>query len=319
MPPPERNAVEPVIDSHVHVWDPRRVHYPWLVDAPALNRRFNLRDIDAELNAAGVVAVILVQAADQSEDTELMLEIAAADERVAGVVGWIPLRDPILAERSLDRWKDDPIVGVRHLIHRDPDPDLLADRHIDHVLAMLAERNLTFDACAESEHLLRLVPALAQRHPTLTLVIDHLAKPPIAAGEWDPWAQLLADAAACENTVVKLSGLNTAAAPGTSSADYQRYIDHALDVFGPRRTMYGGDWPFALLAADSYTEVWRQLRVCLDGLDPGDRHEVLAGTAQRVYRLSAPGLRQLGEDGTLSHAPVYPTDALHLDRPGRLR
>jgi len=147
---------------------------------------------------------------------------------------------------------------------------------------------------------LELQSLLAERPPTLTLVIDHLAKPPIAAGDWDPWAHLLADAAACENTVVKLSGLNTAAAPGASSADYQRYIDHALDVFGPRRTMYGGDWPFALLAADSYTEVWRHLRVCLDGLDPGDRHEVLAGTAQRAYRLSAPGLRQLGEGGTLS-------------------
>ncbi len=109
-------------------------------------------------------------------------------------------------------------------------------------------------------------------------------------GGWQPWAQLLADAAEATNTAVKLSGLNTAAAPGASPADYQRYVDHALDVFGPERTMYGGDWPFALLAANSYTEIWRDLRACLNGLDHAERHAVLAGTAQRVYRLSIPTL-----------------------------
>jgi L-fuconolactonase len=282
--------VEPVIDSHVHVWDPARVHYAWLADAPELDRRLDLSDVEPELDTAGVVAVVLVQAADDLEDTELMLEIAAAHDRVAGVVGWVPLLDRVVAERSLDRWNGDAIVGVRHLIHRDPDPDLLADRRIDDVLTMLAERNLTFDVCAESEHLLRLVPRLAERHPDLTLVIDHLAKPPIARGGWQPWAGLLAAAAGATNTVVKLSGLNTAASPGASTADYRRYVEHALHVFGPQRMMYGGDWPFALLAADSYAGIWRDLRACLDGLDAVDRHEVLAGTAQRVYRLSVPAI-----------------------------
>jgi L-fuconolactonase len=74
--------------------------------------------------------------------------------------------------------------------------------------------------------------------------------------------------------------------PGASTAAYRAYVDHALDVFGPERTMYGGDWPFALLAADSYTEIWRNLRACLDDLDQADRHAVLAGTAQRAYRLT---------------------------------
>ena len=171
-----------------------------------------------------------------------------------------------------------------------PIPTCSPTRRIDDVLAMLAERNLTFDVCAESEHLLRIVPGLAERHPQLTLVIDHLAKPPIATGEWQPWAQLLTDAAEATNTAVKLSGLNTAAAPGASAADYQRYVDHALDLFGPERTMYGGDWPFALLAANSYTEIWRDLRACLNGLDHAERHAVLASTAQRVYRLSIPAL-----------------------------
>jgi L-fuconolactonase len=281
----QHDSSEAVIDSHVHVWDPHRVHYRWLAEAPALDRRFELSDVEAELRAAGVVAVVLVQAADDLDDTRLMLELAASNTRVAGVVGWIPLVDPIAAEHALDNWSDEPIVGVRHLIHRDPNADLLADPRIDDVLEMLAERSLTFDVCAESVHLLRLVPGLAERHPNLTLVIDHLAKPPIASRGWHPWARLLADVAAAPNTVVKLSGLNTAAAPGDAAADYRRYVDHALDVFGPERAMYGGDWPFALLAANSYTEIWHDLRACLDDLDQHDRRAVLAGTAQRVYRL----------------------------------
>lgn len=281
------DAEPAVIDAHVHVWDPARVHYPWLAEARPLDRRFDLGDVEAELDAAGIGAVVLVQAADDPDDTRFMLEIAAADARVAGVVGWVPLLDPIGAERALAGWHDQPIVGVRHLIHRDPDPDLIADPRIDDVLAMLAERHLTFDVCAETEHLLRLVPGLADRHPNLTLVIDHLAKPPIAASGWQPWAQLLADAAAMPNTVVKLSGLNTAAARGASADDYRRYVDHAIEAFGPDRVMYGGDWPFALLAADSYTQIWRDLRACLDDLDQAGRRAVLAGTAQRVYRLPA--------------------------------
>lgn len=287
----QHQPVEAVIDSHVHVWDPTRVHYPWLAEARSLDRRFDLSDVEPELDAAGIGAVVLVQAADAPDDTRFMLEVAAASERVAGVVGWVPLLDPIAAGRALERWREQPVVGVRHLIHRDPDPDLLADRRIDDVLAMLAEHRLTFDVCAETEHLLKLVPGLAERHSNLTLVIDHLAKPPIAAGGWQPWAQLLTDAAAAPNTVVKLSGLNTAAAPGASSDAYRRYVDHALEVFGPERTMYGGDWPFALLAADSYTEIARDLLACLDGLDGVDRHAVLAGTAQRVYRLTVPACR----------------------------
>jgi L-fuconolactonase len=279
-------ANEVVIDSHVHVWDPTRVEYPWMVDAPTLERRYDLGDVEDEHRRAGVVAVVLVQAADNTADTELMLEIAADDPRVAGVVAWLPLLDPAGAEAQLDRWVGRPIVGARHLIHRDPNPDLLADPRIDDVMTLLAERHLTFDVCAESLPLLRLVPGLAERHPNLTLVIDHLAKPPIATHGWQPWAQLLADAATAPNTVVKLSGLNTAALGGGSAAEYRRYVDHALDAFGPGRTMYGGDWPFALLAASSYDEVWRDLRECLDELDDADLGAVLAGTAQRVYGLS---------------------------------
>jgi L-fucono-1,5-lactonase len=275
-----------VVDSHVHVWSSERADYAWLGDVPQLPRTVELDEFWPEQAALGVRQVVLVQAADNVADTENMLRTARLHGQVAGVVAWVPLRDARAADALLERWRDEPVVGVRHLVHRDPDPDLLRDPTVHETLDLLGERGLTFDVCAETPRLLGLVPDLAVRHPGLTLVVDHLGKPPIRDRGWEPWASLLAAAAEAPNVVAKLSGLSTAAAVGWTSADLAPYVEHALDVFGPRRLMYGGDWPFALLAASSYTEVWDGVHGTIESLADDDQRAVLAGTACRVYGLS---------------------------------
>ena len=278
-----------VIDAHVHVWDASLLTYPWLPEVPALAHRYTLADVLPSFDAVGVSGCVLVQAADHEGDTELMLATAAAHpDRVLGVVGWVPLTEPRRAELLLDRWSGQALVGVRHLIHRDPDPRLLLRPEVDDTLAILAERGLAFDACAESLQLLELVPELAARHPGLRVVVDNLAKPPIRDREWQPWAALLAEAASLPNVVAKLSGLNTAAAPTWSSADFLPYVEHALDVFGPDRVLYGGDWPFALLAAADYAAIWSGINECLDDLSEAERNAVLHDNAVAAYEL--PGL-----------------------------
>jgi L-fuconolactonase len=270
----------------MHVWRADRAAYPWLADVPSISRTFDVGDVADEQAVVGVTDVVLVQAADNVDDTENMLRAAQRYAQVAGVVAWVPLREPDGTEALLDRWRHERIVGVRHLVHRDPDPNFLRDPAVNEVLDLLSGRGLAFDVCAETTHLLGLIPGLAERHPQLTLVVDHLGKPPIRERGWEPWASRLADAAEAPNVVAKLSGLNTAAAPGATRDDYAPYVEHALDVFGPDRVMYGGDWPFALLAAASYQQIWEPLRGCLDALDVGARHAVLAGTARRTYRLA---------------------------------
>lgn len=277
-----------VVDAHVHVWRPDSAPYPWLGAIPQLRRAFELTDVAAEQAEAGVGEVVLVQAADNVEDTANMLRVAAEQPRVAGIVAWVPLDDLPAAGRLLDGWRGARVVGVRHLVHREPDPDWLLGRHVQVGLSELADRGLTFDVCAESEHLLGLVPELARRHPGLTLVVDHLGKPPIARRGWQPWADLLAAAAAAPNVVAKVSGLNTAAAAGWTAQDLQPYVEHAVQVFGAERLLYGGDWPFALQAADSYLQIWHGIRDCLDALSPSALQQVLSGTARRVYRLADP-------------------------------
>jgi L-fuconolactonase len=280
----------PAVDAHQHVWDPARADYPWTPELDRLRRPFDHADVVAEQAEVGVGATVLVQAADNLDDTANMLRVARAHPQVAGVVAWVPLDDPAAAARLLDGWHRaaEPVVGVRHLVHREADPDWLLRPQVQDGLAVVAERGLTFDVCAETVPLLRHVPTLAERHPELSLVVDHLGKPPIRAHGWQPWADLLAVAAEVPNVTAKLSGLNTAADPARwSSADFQPYVDHALEVFGPYRLLYGGDWPFALLAADSYTQIWAGIRGCLDGLNPEQLRAVLGDTARRVYGLPA--------------------------------
>ena len=112
-------VIDEVVDAHVHVWDPRRIHYPWMAETPPLARPFGLDDVAHAHTRHGIVQVVLVQAADDVDDTELMLETARSHPQVAGVVGWVPLRDPRTAADLIERWRDAPVVGFRHLAHRD--------------------------------------------------------------------------------------------------------------------------------------------------------------------------------------------------------
>lgn len=276
-----------VVDAHQHLWNLERVDYPWLTaEFGAIFRTFEERELEPQLAAAGVDKTVLVQAADSVEDTDFMVEVADRWSRVAGIVGWVPLDRPGEAATELDRRSKDPrFVGVRHLIHNEPDPDWVLREPVLESLGLLAERGLTFDVVAVLPRHLEHVATLAERHPDLRLVIDHLAKPPIMDRGWEPWSELLERAAAHPNVFAKLSGLNTAADPDSwTAADLEPYVDRALELFGPSRLMYGGDWPVAILAGD-YAKVWAETKVVLSALSQADQDLILGGTATDFYRL----------------------------------
>lgn len=274
-----------IVDAHLHVWDTRRAAYDWLADAPALGSAYGIGDARTDLRTLGVGDVVLVQAADNLDDTAHMLDVARSEPIVAGVVAWAPMDDPGRLEATIAGWADEPVVGLRHLIHRDPDPEWLIRADVHDSLDILGSRGLTFDVCAETTALLALVPTVAGAHPSTTFVVDHLGKPPVRERGWEPWASLLRDAATCPNVVVKLSGLNTAAGPDWSAADLVPYVEHARTCFGAERMMFGGDWPFALLNATSYAHVAGGLLEAIASWTEYEREAVLSSTARRVYRL----------------------------------
>ena len=280
----------PVIDAHQHFWNLDRVAYPWLTAMGGpICRNFEPPELIPQLAAAGVDATVVVQAMDSAADTAYMLEQAAAHPFIAAVVGWVPLDRPDEAAAALDRYLSGEhgrarFAGVRHLIHEEPDPDWLLRETVIEGLRLLAELGLTFDVVAQVRHL-RHVPVLAERVPGLRMVIDHLGKPPIAAGQWEPWASLLRAAADCPGVHAKISGLGTEAHPDTwTASDLQRYVDHAIDVFGPGRLMFGSDWPVSVLAG-GYPKVWPETGKVLSGLPADDRAQIYGGTAMRFYHL----------------------------------
>ncbi|GAB2511701.1 amidohydrolase family protein [Nocardia heshunensis] len=276
------------VDAHVHIWDidggKFDVEYDWLEKtSDVLSRTYTLGDLEPQLSEFGVGALVLVQAADSLAETRALIDAAEHAPLPATVVGWLPLHDPARTAAELDP-PHPALVGVRHMIHRDPDPEWLLRHEVSESLGLLADSGLVFDAVAERPDLVAQIPVIAAAHPALTIVLDHLGKPPIAERGWQPWADLLAEAAACPNVVAKLSGLATASAPGFTAADWQPYVDHALSVFGPDRLLAGGDWPFTLTAA-SYRTVWRTTLDTLATLSPTDRDAVLSENARRIYRL----------------------------------
>jgi L-fuconolactonase len=276
-----------IIDAHQHFWNLDQVEYPWLTpqDGP-IYRSFEEPDLEPMLAEAGVDRTVIVQSMDSYADTKYMTAVAERWPRIAGIVAWAPLTRPGEAAEVLDGYAADPrIVGIRHLIHDEPDPDWLLRADVQEGLGLLAGRDLTFDVVAVLPRHLEHVPYLSERHPELRMVVDHLAKPPVAARGWEPWASLLRTAAENPNVYTKLSGLNTAADWASWTADDLRpYAELAFEVFGPERIMYGGDWPISVLAGD-YPKVWAETQKLLTDLTDAERGEVLGGTAARFYGL----------------------------------
>lgn len=277
-----------MIDTHQHLWKPSERRYEWL-DAAGLplNADFGPEDVAADVAAAGITATVLVQAADSYEDTMYMLSVAARAPVVRGVVAWAPLDRTAEAEAALDLYAASPVVrGVRVLNHNYGDPRWLLRDEVDAGLRLLAPRGLALDVVSVLPGHLIVLAELAQRHPELTLVLDHMAKPDIGAKRWEPWASLMADVAARPNVSVKLSGLNTASAPGWTWNDWLPYVDHAVEHFGSKRIMLGSDWPVATLAGD-FAGVWKAQREVIGHLTHEQQDDILFRSAIRAYSLEA--------------------------------
>ncbi|GAA2378092.1 amidohydrolase family protein [Streptomyces carpaticus] len=281
-----------VIDAHHHVWDLAVRPQEWL-DAPELapiRRGFALAELLPHAREAGVDGTVLVQTVTVPEETPELLALAAEREAgglVAGVVGWTELRDPAIAD-TLAALRALPggarLSGIRHQVQGEADPHWLLRADVQRGLAAVAAAGLVYDLVILPHQLPAATRAAALR-PELTFVLDHLGKPPIAAGQREPWARDLRRFAALPNTTAKLSGLVTEADwRHWTVADLRPYADVALEAFGPGRLMAGSDWPVCTLAA-GYGRVMETAATLTGALAPAERAAVLGGTASRVYGL----------------------------------
>lgn len=276
-----------MIDAHHHLWDPSRRSYPWMTGAALdpIRHAYTVDDLRAVTKAAGVHATVLVQTVSSWEETEEFLAAARDEPLIAGVVGWVDLTAPDVAEQLAVVRESGPLVGIRHQVEGEPDDEWLLRPDVLRGLAAISAAGLAYDLLVTPAQL-PAAASVAARLPELSFVLDHAAKPPIAAGEWEPWAGAVAALAERENVHCKLSGLVTEADWAAWQVGHlQRYVEHVLDAFGPERVLFGSDWPVCELAA-SY-EVVVDTAVELTGsLSDSERLAVFEHNARRVYSLS---------------------------------
>jgi L-fuconolactonase len=277
-----------IVDAHHHFWDPAVVAHQWLTDELAvIRRRFGPEDLAPELAAAGVEATILVQTRSSLDESREFLALAGSSSFVRGVIGWVDLTDPAIAD-VLAQLRAGPggerLVGIRHQVHDEPDAAWLTRSDVRRGIRAVGAAGLAYDLLVRARELPAAVE-LGRTLPDVRFVVDHLAKPPIAAGAVEPWSTLIGAFGSLDNVVCKVSGLVTEAAWTTWRVqDLRPYVDRALEVFGAGRLIFGSDWPVCLLAA-GYGEVLETARQLADGLSPSERVAVFAGNAVATYRL----------------------------------
>jgi L-fuconolactonase len=271
------------IDAHQHFWRYDAADYDWIEPGSVLCRDHLPQHLHAELAARGLDGCVAVQARQTEAETRWLLDLARADPRILGVVGWIDLRAPDL-ERRLDAYADEPALkGFRHVVQAEPDGFLAQPAFIRGVRAVLA-RGYAYDILIQARQAPQ-VPAFLDQVGEGRLILDHLAKPDIARGQWSPWAEDLAAIARYDHVVCKVSGLVTEADHATwTPAQLTPYLDHALAAFGPQRLLYGSDWPVCRLAGD-YPTVHDLVAEWAARACPEHLGQLFGGAARAAYGL----------------------------------
>ncbi len=277
------------IDAHHHLWTLDRHDMSWLDDPPLrpIRRDFGLADLAAAVAGQQIGQTVVVQTIASVAETVDLLAVAAASELVAGVVGWVDLTDDAVGE-ELAALRERPdgtgLVGIRHLVQGEPDPDWLARPDVLRGLGQVAQAGLVYDLLTLPPQLPAALRAVVDV-PELTFVVDHLSKPPIASGEREPWETRIRALATRDNVVCKLSGMVTEADwTGWSVDDLRPYAEVVLEAFGPDRVMFGSDWPVCTLAA-TYEQVLGAAETLTANLTAAEREAVFSGTARRIYGL----------------------------------
>ena len=273
------------IDAHQHYWKVSRGDYGWLTpDLQVLYRDYMPEDLLPYLKEHHLDGTIVVQAAPTWEETEYLLALAESTESILGVVGWVDLNDEDYVNHSERFLKHPKMVGFRLMIQEMSDANAILEPHYVDALRWFAKKEVPIDLLVVSHQLEPLIQLLDQV-PGLRGVIDHIAKPRIADQIREPWAAQMKELAKHENLYCKLSGMVTEADhDGWKPDDFAFYIQHVLELFGPRRVMFGSDWPVCLLAA-SYDQVIAVLMEAIPAhFTDQDKERLFGLNAKEFYR-----------------------------------
>lgn len=280
----------PIVDSHVHLWNPERYRMPWLDAAPAINRRMELPEYEAATEGVQIEGLVYLEV-DVARPYSLLeardlVRLAERDGRILGIVPWAPLEFGERARYYLEELTalGPKIKGVRRIVQGEPDPEFCLQPDFVRGNQLLAEFGLRSDICCTFRQLGPNVE-LVRRCPETQFILDHIAKPNIRGHEMEPWASQMRELASLPNVVCKISGVVTEADHATwTIQEIEPYVWHALEVFGEDRVVFGSDWPVATLAAD-YKRWVETLEALTADLSEAAKRKLWNENAKRFYGL----------------------------------
>ncbi|HLK62427.1 MAG TPA: amidohydrolase family protein [Bryobacteraceae bacterium] len=272
------------IDAHHHLWKYSSAEYGWITpEMRVIRRDFLPGDLEQLMHHFDIEGTVAVQARQTIEETSWLLDLAQQHSLIRGVVGWVPLADGVRVKQSLERFAARPkLRAVRHVVQDEPDPRFILRADFNEGVNALLEFGLRYDILIFERHLPAAIE-FVDRHPKQTFILDHIAKPRIKDRVVSPWDRNIRELAKRQNVYCKLSGMVTEADPkGWTPQVLQPYIDVVLESFGPRRLMYGSDWPVMLLASD-YERWYRTVNAAIGKLSKAEQERIMGGTAAEAY------------------------------------
>ncbi|HEX3799714.1 MAG TPA: amidohydrolase family protein [Verrucomicrobiae bacterium] len=279
----------PIVDTHVHLWDPTRLRYSWLDGVASLNRPFLPADFAAASANANVIKIIFVEASCEPNqglaEVDWVSGLAKTESRLRGIVAHASLENGLAVESELAALATRPLVkGVRRLLQGETDPNFLRQPKFVAGVKLLAKFGFTFDLCIR-QHQLRAATQLVRTTPEVNFVLDHFGKPDVRGKQTEPWATELKELAALPNVICKLSGLTTEAdLEHWQSDDLKFYFARTLEFFGYERVLFGSDWPVSTLAT-TYQRWVETVREMVSSASLADQAKLFHANAERIYRI----------------------------------
>lgn len=273
------------IDAHHHLWQYSQEQYPWmLAGMESIRRDFLIPELDAVMREAGITGTVAVQARQTIEETEWLLGLAREHELIRGVVGWVPLIDADVAKHLENLSPNLKLKGTRHVLHDESDDFYMLRDDFNRGISLLNDFDLRYDILIFERHLPQTIQ-FVDRHPTQLFIVDHIAKPRIKDRVRSPWEAEITELARRDNVYCKLSGMVTEADwKGWTESDLRPYFDTGLAAFGPKRLMFGSDWPVIQVAC-SYKRWADTVRSWIAELSPAEQLSIMSGTATIAYSL----------------------------------
>ncbi|NQW16655.1 MAG: amidohydrolase family protein [Chloroflexi bacterium] len=274
-----------IVDSHQHFWDLSKFDYSWMGEEDSVLKQNHLPEtLKPLMDEAGVDRTVIVQAVSSIDEAWWLLDLADANDWVAGVVTWVDLQSPTVGDDLDALQKREKFCGIRHIWHDEPNDDWILSPAVLEGLKELARRDIPYDLLVRPQHL-KYVPPLLEAIPDLRTVIDHIAKPLIAETIMEPWATDLAIIASNPSVHCKFSGMVTEADhENWTVGELVPYADRIVEMFGYDRMMFGSDWPVSTLAS-RYPRTFRSYVETLGDLTPDEFANVVGRNAERFYGL----------------------------------